>query len=409
MEARLDTPRRFYYLPTSLQLGLTGLTLYIYNDSGTAITGSPFAASLVVLPAAISAVGVYETTEEVTFPAVGAYTLVWRNTSPAITVMQQVTVLNEPIGDFPTGLSRKFRYQTPGSVVASDVILRVYTEDHVQIGTSKTTAATSQVGVYITSAAFQLADTGVYLFLWTSATGGYTYTQIEQWLVLSSSTKRAVSIFVTDTSVDPAVPQQNIDVLVSTEAAAPVLQARTDSSGKAEFLLEDGDYVATARKAGYVYSRNNMEFTVEAFEEVEDSRFYLIATPFAASFDPDPLFDTSDTSLMTLDIADMRGQPISDVCVLVTSQYMPDTRTGNSGRTVGIFGEPQFVKTNGNGYAEMRLLRGQTVTVAIEGTTIRRTFEVPDSVTFELMDLLTGDGDPYDIISAVVQAAESGV
>lgn len=408
MEARLDTPRKFYFLPSSLQLGLDNLVLNIYDDNGAAIADSPFATNLLVLPAEIASVGVYET-EAITFPATGAYTLVWKNTSPAISVMQQVTVLNEPVGDFPTGMSRKFRFQTPGSVVAGDVILKIFDEDHVKVGATRTTTTTAQTGVYETTAASQLADGGVYLFVWTSASGGYSYTQIQQWLVLPSSTKRAISVFVIDTAEAPAVPQENIDVLVSETDGTPVLQAKTDSAGKAEFLLEDGDYIATARRTGYVYSRNNLAFTVEAYVEIEDSRFYLIATPFEATFDPDPLFDADDTSLMTLDIADMSGKPLSNVCVLISSRLASDTRTGLSGRTVGIFGEPIAIRTNGNGYVETRLLRGQTVTAAIEGTTIRRTFEVPDDDSFELMGILTGDGDPFDIVSAVIQAAESGV
>lgn len=404
-EAELNTPRTFWFLPTPLDLGLDeDLELSVYDDAGVAISGSPFPARLVVSPLEIGTVGVYGA-GPVSFPAVGAYSLVWTCQAPAIKAVEQVSVTDEPLGDFPTGVSRKHRAQTPGFAAVADLVLRVI-KDGVKIGATRSTAVTGISGVYETVDPFLLADPGTYLFLWTSATGGHTYTRAETWLVLSSPSERTISVVVVDPVPIPEVPQTSTDVLVSKPDGTPIRQVRTDADGRAWFLLEDGDYVASIRKAGKVFSKNNVKFTVTPPSAGKENRFFVLASPFTATFDPTPLFDVSATSLMTVDLADQHGKPIVGARLFVMDPMLPDKKTGLGGKTVGLFGEPIELLTDGNGHAEVRLIRGRRAVVAIEGTTIRRTITVPNTTTFALMDLVTADDDPFDVQIPNVQAAE---
>lgn len=404
MEARLDTPRKFYFLPSAYNLGLDGLlTLRVYkNDYSAQISGSPFNAVLLVLPAESATAGVYETAE-VTFPSVGTYHLLWKCTSPAITVSQTVTVMDDPVGDFPTEFNQRARYETPSYVTASDVVLRIIDEDGVRVGAVLTTAATAVTGVYLTTTTFSLSAAGVYLFLWTSTIGGYTYTRIEQRLVLTSASQRTVTIFVMDTTITPSTPVDATDVLISTTAGSPLQQARTGTAGKVQFQLDDGDYIVTLRKTGYVFTRNNEPITASS---TGDNTTYIISEPFAPTFDPAPAFAVGSKSTMTLDLVDASGEPALGVRVFVTPQLNLNTATDLDGAIVGLNSAMHTATTDGNGHAEIVLIRGQTVTAFIEASSFRRTFVVPASTSFNLLTVTSIQNDPLAVVVDTTTAAE---
>lgn len=404
MEARLDTPRKFYLLPSAHNLGLDGLlTLRIYkNDYSAQISGSPFDAELLVLPAESATAGVYEA-GPVTFPAVGTYHLLWVCSSPAFQVSQTVTVLDDPTGDFPTAFNQKARYETPGYVAASDVVLRIINEDGERVGSVLSTSATSVTGVYLTSTTFSLSESGVYLFLWTSTLGGYSYTRIEQKLVLTSPSQRTVTIFVMDTTVVPDTPVSSVDVLISETDGTAVEQARTGSEGKVQFQLDDGDYIVSLRKTNTVFTRNNEPITVSS---TGDNTTYIISEPFSPTFDPAPAFSVGSKSTMTLDLVDASGAPQRGVRVFVTPMLTLNTATDLDGATVGLNSAIHTATTDGNGHAEIVLIRGQTVTAFIEATSFRRTFVVPASATFNLLTVTAVENDPLAVVVDTTTAAE---
>jgi len=405
LEAKLSQPKRFFFLPATQDLGLDGLlTLSIYTNAGQLLTGSPFSAQVVASPAGLSGVGIYQT-EEITFPLAGAYYTLWECDDPAIKVPGQIVVFEEPVGNVSAGLSRKYRYTTPSFDSTDDLILRVYTQAGVQVGGTHTTAVTPIPGVYETSDSFMLNEAGYYLFVWTSEDGGYTWTQIQDVQVLASTTRTA-RVFVIDVSVDPQVPQSGADVLISEADGTPLFQLQLNEDGYADFALLDGNYVATVRKTGVTYGKNNLAFTVAQVSSTNDNEFYLFATPFSATFDPTPLFTSADKSKLLVDLSDMHGRPIVGATLLISNRYTPGKRTGLSGGPVGLLGGPVEITTDGNGHAETMLLRGALVTVAFEGTSVRRTITVPDQASFDLLDLITGEDDPFDVIIPNIATAE---
>lgn len=403
MEARLDTPRKFYLLPAAHSLALDGLlTLKVYkNDYSAQISGSPYSGLLLVEPAAAAAEGVYEA-GPVTFPAAGTYHLLWECSSPSFKISQTVTVLEDPVGDFPAEINQRARYETPNYTAQADIVLRIIDEDGEFVGGTRTTTATAVTGVYLTTEQFSLGS-GVYLLLWTSATGGYSYTRIEQWLVLAEATQRTVTIFAHDSSSTPDVPIADVDVLVSETDGTPVTQGRTGAAGKVQLQLLDGDYVVTLRKTGTVFSRNNVEITVSS---TGDNTTYIIADPFTPTFDSVAPFAVGSKSTLTLDLVDASGSPIQGVRVFVYPTITPSTATSVQGVAVGFNSKVHLAVTDATGHAELVLLRGQTVTAWIEASDFRRTFVVPSASTFNLLTVTPVESDPLSVVVSTTTAAE---
>lgn len=400
IKAKVQTPRKFFFLYDSADVD-RAIQLDLKWSDGSEHSETSASAVLAVP-------GLY-VTEDITFTQTGSLFGTWLNVddemSPVILGTFQLSVVSDPIADYAIGVPRKFIYQAPSlDETISDLVLTVYDEDEEEVATSDAAMVAGLGGIYETDDEISLDTEGVYAFVWESAAKGYSYTQMVQYLVLPSPDTRTIRAYVIDTSVDPQVPQVGVKVLISETDGTPLYQAETDSYGKALFNLRDGDYVMSALKAGYTYSKNNVEITVAAPSNTNNNYFYLFATPFQAVFDAAPPVSLAEKSLMTIDLVDMSGDPICGTDIIVSSHLIPDTAAGSSG-TVGIMEAHRKITTNGVGHAELYLLRGAKVDVAFEGTAIRRTITVPDQETFNLLDIATEDGDPWDINILEIAAA----
>ncbi len=390
--AKVQTARKFYHL-FSTENPNKDLQLVIYTDAGA--VHSTTAASPVV-----AVIGLYATAD-ITFAAEGSYYYVWQDVddpeTPILLVSGQLVVVNSPIADFSTGVARKYRYEAPGlDATVTDLKLTIYDEDGDVAATDDASAIAGLDGVYETDAQIAIATEGVYAFVWSSVLEGYAYTQLEAFIVLPSPDTRTVTAYVIDVSVDPQVPQDGVTVLVSETDGTPLFKNVTNSYGKALFSLRNGDYVVSVQKAGQTYSKNNLAIAVVDPAPTLTNTFYLFATPFAAAFDDSPLITTDKKSLMTVDLVDMSGEAMCGRHIIISSHLVPDTAVGSQG-TVGVMEPHRKITTDGAGHAEVYLLRGAKVDVAFEGTAIRRTITVPAQATFNLLDIATEDGDPFDI------------
>lgn len=390
--AKTQTARKFYYL-FAAENPNKDLQLLFYNDAGDVqptVTVSAFA----------DVIGMYESAA-VTFTEIGSYYYVWQDIddpeNPVTLATGQMVVVNEPTADFSTGVPRKYRYEAPGlDETATDLKLTIYDSAGAIEEAQDASAIAGLDGVYETDTQISINTEGVYAFVWSSVLEGYSWTQLETHIVLVSPDTRKVRAYVIDVSVDPQVPQVGVDILVSEVGGTPLFQSVSDSFGKALFSLRDGSYVVSVQKAATTYSKNNLAITVAAPSNTNENTFYLFAKPFTAAFDAAPQITSEKKSLMTVDLVDMSGNPMCGVDILVSSHLVPDTATGASG-TVGIMEAHRKITTNGDGHAELLLIRGAKVDVAFEGTAIRRTITVPAQATFNLLDIATEDGDPFDI------------
>lgn len=404
LELSVHIPRRFYFVPTVQDLGIVDLTLSIFDDSGTQIPDSPFATTVMATP-----LGVYQT-GLISIATPGAYWYLWESAAEGIKVSGQFAVLDQPTGDWTVQQSRRYRYEAPAFLTGVlDLILNVYDMDGTLVGASPySTVETATDGVYETASVVSLTTEGVYLFVWTSVGEGYDLTQVEVFLLLDDPSLRTVGINVGDPASSPQQPVSGVDVLISETDGTPVVQSRTGPAGRVEFSLPDGDYIVSLRKPGYVLNRNNVALTVVPVptDDLLINERVILETPFAATFDPAYTLTAADVSLAYVRLADLHGAPIAGAKVRISNEYVPTTKTSLAGDTVGVFGYPILLVTDGNGYAETRLIRGTTVVVAFEDTTVRRTIVVPDQATFDLLEVVTAADDPFDVVTWTVPAAE---
>ena len=100
----------------------------------------------------------------------------------------------------------------------------------------------------------------------------------------------------------------------------------------------------------------------------------------------------------------MDGKPLANAAVHVRLIQAPQLYSGT-----GVFDTNKVYKTDANGRVEFDLVQGIKVEVSIAPLSLRRTIEVPsgdDAVEkVNLLTLLSGSDDVFDIISPTVPAA----
>ncbi len=469
IEAKVGVARNFYYRPATQDLSLV-LTLKLYDDTGALVSTN--AATVMADP-----VGIYETAA-ITFNAAGTYYYVWEDDNPTTLETGQFLVVAAPLGDYSTSVSRTYRYEAPSFQTGiTDLVLKIWDVNGVQVGSTTTTTEHGTIsGLYETDSQISISAAGQYLFAWTSTVQGYAITKIENYLVLPSPDTRDIIVYVIDNTTTPETKLQGVKVLLSKTDGTPLLQRVTDVNGKAALTQKDGTYTVSVSKDSTTYSANNLSAKVQdPSTDKTINNFTLYTVPFAAAFDPSPLVASSETSLMTVDLADLSGEALPGASITLSNTFIPDTVTGTKFNiqtssvanptvvtttaahgystgdrvvvightgstpvvngvhtitvtgtttftiplnvsvggaggtvhklTIGIFGQSKTITTDGNGHAELTLLRGTEVTAAFEGTSIRRTLTVPAQASFSLLDEITAADDPFDILIPVIASA----
>lgn len=389
MEAPFTLSRRFHYLPNEADAGLSPL-FTLYTPDGAELLSETATNDIVGQPY------IYRTSA-VTFPQLGVYSFTWL-LGDDVVLTGQVSVEAEPTGDVGASTPRTYHYQAPNfETGVEDLILCCYDTDGELVFRVLAPELATLPGVYATGVR-TIPTQGHYLFVWSSESQGFAWTRIWEVLALTNPGIRTVTVYVIDTQAVEADPLDGVDVLISSTIGEPVVQKRTSDAGKAIFRLEDGSYIASIRKTGVLFNVNNLTLTVQAPVETNDNELYFfVDTPFAATFDTAALVTPETKSLMTVDLIDIEGNPLVEARILLTNEFTPYT-VGGIGGTLGVMGTNRVLETDYNGHAEIYLLRGAKLVATFEGTSIRRTFTVPDEVSFALLDVLTEDEDPFDII-----------
>lgn len=171
-----------------------------------------------------------------------------------------------------------------------------------------------------------------------------------------------------------------------------VFQGVTSATGLLKPALDPGWYTATIFKDGYVFSRNNLEFEVLERPLMPTNRFYLYSGYTTVAPSPDNEVQSTDKCLVLVQMADLFGAPLPNARVLLES-YGLHIVTGSGGDPIGIGSSSGQVKLDAHGKGQFYAVRGSTIRVIIEGTGIRRQITIPDQVTCNFLDLLTGEND----------------
>lgn len=112
-----------------------------------------------------------------------------------------------------------------------------------------------------------------------------------------------------------------------------------------------------------------------------------LGTPLTA--DNAQVVPYSETAVGFVRCTDLRGRAIIDRKITIANMFLPNTIAGYN-----VFRQYEEISTDKTGYAEIRLLKGAEVDVAVEGTNFVRRIQVPTDVdVFNLFDptLVTTD------------------
>lgn len=138
------------------------------------------------------------------------------------------------------------------------------------------------------------------------------------------------------------------------------------------------------------------------------TRYYNSGTAAVSSFGPAAKGDVgtvlspSDLIKAVIDLAGIDGRPMANTAILIYNKYVPPLEVGDylvAGREFGI-------RTDQTGHAEMMLVRGAHISIAIVGTSLVRHLVVPTSGTeFLLNGAIAAADDVFQIQVPDVPAA----
>jgi len=148
----------------------------------------------------------------------------------------------------------------------------------------------------------------------------------------------------------------------------------------------DQDTILLAGTHEYFYTDQNSDrefwYRVE-FRNSVTAKTTGLGVPFPAN-QPQHI-PKAQTIVGYVRLADLTGMPIEGRRITFANPFLPNTVIDQNTRW-GIFRHYLEMQTDRNGYAEVRLLRGMTVDVAIEGTNFVRRIQIP--TTGDVVDIL---------------------
>jgi len=211
-------------------------------------------------------------------------------------------------------------------------------------------------------------------------------------------------------------PHMFATVVVNTLEGAYVAQGVTDIAGDLVLEMAPGTYVFTLIKSGSYYSTNNFEFTISNSSVVRaDPLLYpdpsgvdvqavqLISEVFVPTTTT-PV-TPPNTCVLYADLFQMDGSPLWNTSVAVSLVTRPELFSG-----AGVFDTKKVYKTDSNGHVEFSLVQGIKIEVAIAPLGIRRIVTVPSGAEavdpVNLLTLLSGADDPFDVITPAIPFAE---
>lgn len=385
-----------------ITLGSAPRALYIMDDTGTDMVEcfQPETIRAQVTGTTAGPFTITDTDLEITFE--DGETQDVTLTSGSRTVAQVVTEINEQIyGGRAIAYTGYVRIMTDtfggnGVVtVAGDALTALGItagEYEPELGDSPNSLVAISGG-YETEDYVLLTTEGLYVVFWTDSTG---VVEMEQLLVYADERLPQIRFTVSDET--SRAPMALVDVLVQDYAGEPVAQATTNFYGLVQFNLPSGPYTVSLRRGDRVFSTNNFAITVEdPINTTFNNDFLLFTGYLRPQFRSTTLFASDDTTIMRAQIVDLQGNPIPNVGIAISNKFVPIAKTSIAGNTVGVMSPALHAETDNTGAVEVVLLRGVQIEVAVEGTSIRRTFTTPNQSEFNLLDYF-GTQDVFDII-----------
>lgn len=163
--------------------------------------------------------------------------------------------------------------------------------------------------------------------------------------------------------------------------AAPFLGFEADQAS----VGLDADLVLTAGVHEYPYTDQNS--SVDFWYRVELLHSSTAQTAgLGPAFQAGPIGTDGSTKIWCfIRLTDLAGDPISGRRVVLMNPFLPNTVV-SGGNRFGIFRHYAKMTTDSEGYAQIRVLRGMQVDIAVDGTNFIRRLGIPS--TGDSVDLL---------------------
>jgi len=388
--------------------------LYILDNTLTAVTSC----ALTQLAASVTSTKVVAS---YTIPASSDIELTFDATSPtySITLTTGVRTLLEVLDEINSQIrfgraltsAGKLRIESDSLTEDTQVVLdgdaAVLTELGLTAGTytaSYTSPPISLTAVdsslaYETDEYIKLPE-GNYVFIWCDDT---TVQATEDVFIYSDNTYADTTFEIVESTTSQALA--GVEVALLNSDGVTVRRGYSMPDGRFYTSLPPGAYYAVLRRDKHIFGINNFTVNVVDRHSTTATNDFVLSTNFLTPRYTDaPLVGQDYFSTMKAQFVDLQGNPIAGLKILISHNYVPFQTTSVAGTAVAVTGHPLIVQTDGMGMATTQLVRGLTVEVAIEGTSIRRNLLVPSQTEFNLLDHFTQD-DLFDIVRLQVPAA----
>lgn len=146
------------------------------------------------------------------------------------------------------------------------------------------------------------------------------------------------------------------------------------------------------------YSFTDRDGTDEDYYEVSYfNTSNLLQSSWSEPFQAEPgtAIDSSHLSVASVNLIDIRGVSVSGQEITV---FPLDEPLLVQAHHVGLASGPITVTTDNSGHAEITLVRGLKVKVSIQGSLVRE-ITIPDTATFDLLELMAAAPDPYNPVA----------
>jgi hypothetical protein len=313
------------------------------------------------------------------------------------------------ISDFPIG--------TPVDIVLDDDVVggsglamtaHLYDNTGTELIPTASAAYDASVDGYVIQDVTFSSEQEVYVVWHVSS----VQTHMTSYYVTQPVNEEVVLITAGSSSGANGTPHAGARVTVSKADGTQIVQGITDVAGDLRLEIPPGDYIFTLSKDGFVYTTNN--FTKEVFNssvipadpnlyavsgDTNTQAMQLVTEVFEPTITPAPA--PADMCTLYATLYHMDGTPVRHAAIHVALVHRPQLFSGTA-----VFDTQRVYKTDSNGYVEFSLVQGIRVDISIAPLSLRRRIDVPASAgPTNLMTLLSGADDPFDIITPNISIA----
>lgn len=307
---------------------------------------------------------------------------------------------SHPVPDFPLAIAQDLLVDQ-GVIPDGEVVtVKVMGSDGV-VDDTLAAAFDAAVAGYSAEHTFTTADN--YFVIWYKEVASVpTPVAVYAYYVGEPTDKQTVQLSVGSITNNISVAHTGTTVIFTDVNGLQSAKVVTDDQGNAVARVDPGVHIASLLKAGYVFTTNNFSLTVvDTDTETGNNTFDLVSSVVIPTVSDPPA--PASMCTLTLQLYRMDGVPFRGAEISVTLLQRPSLFSG-----AGVVDTRKAYHLDANGYLEFTIVQGVAIEVAIAPLFLRRSFTVPSAAgPYNILTLMSGAEDPFDIITPVIPAAPS--